>query len=482
MNISDAQKLVLSGTQLHSAGQLDQAERIYQQALSIEPNNADAVHLLGIIACQRRQFELGAELMSKAISLSPATSCYHNSLGNAYRGLNRLSDAIAEYRSATILDRENLEAWNNLGVSLDDSDQSEDALECFDWLMQARNDIPQWQTNRGTVQMNAGQTEAAIASFRRAIELSPGFPLAHAKLSAALLRAGRYAEGWTEAEFRFAVGNIKNPTAGNSSPKWDGSPLAGRTLLIHSEQGFGDVFQFVRYVPLIEKDGGRIIFQYRFGAETLLRSMKCVDVWLAADQPLPAHDAHAAIMSLPYLLLGKTQAVPNEVPYLAPDSESVTAWAQRLGPRAGSRKRVGVAWSGNPAHTNDRRRSCPPNQLTQLADLDGIDFYRLQVPRELAPPPGLKLIDHTEHLTDFNQTAAFIANLDLVITVDTAIAHVTGAIGKPMWVLLPFAAEWRWLEKREDSPWYPTARLFRQASPGDWAGVLKKVNSELRHL
>jgi Flp pilus assembly protein TadD len=479
MNTAEAQSLIRSGMQLHAAGQLDQAERIYQQALSIVPDDADAVHLLGIIACQRQQFERGREWIMRAISLSPATSSYHNSLGNAYRGLGRLSDAITEYRSATILDRSNLEALNNLGVALDDADQLADALDCFDWLISARNDIPQWHTNRGSVQMNAGQTEAAIASFRRAIELNPHFPLAHVKLSAALLRAGRYTEGWAEAEYRLPGGNTQNPAAADASPRWDGSPLGGRTLLIHSEQGHGDQFQFVRYLPLIEKETGRLIVQCHAGTETLLRSIKCVDEWLPIGQPLPRHDVQAAIMSLPYLLQGKTQSVPNDLPYLQPDSQSIAEWAQRLGPRIDARKRIGLAWSGNPTHSNDRRRSCPPNQFSLLASVAGVEFHRLQMPREVPSPPGLKLIDHTQQLTDFDQTAALIANLDLVISVDTAIAHLAGAMSKPLWVLLPFSAEWRWLEQREDSPWYPTARLFRQESPGDWAGVLQRVRSEL---
>jgi Flp pilus assembly protein TadD len=482
MNATEAQKLIQSGTQLHAAGKLDQAERIYLQVLSAVPDHADAAHLLGIIACQRRQFEKGAEFISKAISFSPGTSAYHNSLGNAYRGMNRLSDAVAEYRSATVLDRFNAEAFNNLGVALDDSDQSADALKCFDWLISVRNDIPQWHTNRGSVQMNAGQTQAAIASFRRAIALNGNFALAHAKLSAALLRAGEFVEGWTEAECRFSVGNIPNPVVANASPKWDGSPLAGRTLLIYSEQGYGDGFQFIRYVPLIEKSGGRVIVQCHAAAESLLRSMVSIDELVLIGQAVPRHDVHVAIMSLPFMLLGKTQTVPNQVPYLSPDPQSVAVWANRLEPRGDSRIRIGLAWSGNPTHSNDRRRSCPPHQFAQFADLGGIEFHRLQMPRELAAPPGLKLIDHTEHLTDFNQTAALIANLDLVISVDTAIAHLAGAMGKTVWVLLPFAAEWRWLEKREDSPWYPTARLFRQTSPGDWVDVLERVRGELEHF
>jgi hypothetical protein len=244
-------------------------------------------------------------------------------------------------------------------------------------------------------------------------------------------------------------------------------------VLIRAEQGFGDAIQFIRYAPLIEKNGGHIIVQCQPALSRLLSKVAGVDEIIGPDEPLPAHDLQLPILSFPLVFNTTMETIPHRVPYL-----HASGGGLRL-PESPGIKRIGLAWAGNPNHANDRRRSIDPQLLSILGKIPNVEFHRLQLPASLPAPPGLHLIDHTNESADFQDTADLIAQMDLVISVDTAVAHLAGAMGKPTWILLPFAAEWRWLEQRSDSPWYPTARLFRQTKPGDWAGVLSKVREAI---
>jgi Tfp pilus assembly protein PilF len=497
MSAKAIRDLMQSATRFHQAGQLDRAERLYQQILSIRPGHADAVHLLGVIACQRGQFDRGLELISRAIVASPRQSAYHNSLGIALRGggwgLNRLPEAIAAHRRAVELDPDNLEALNNLAIALDRVDQHAESLAHFDRLIGARGNVAQMHANRGNAQLNANQLESAIASYRRAIELQSDFPVARAKLSVALLSAGQFAEGWAESEWRFHTGTVPDPTIGDPAPRWDGQPLAGRTLLVRCEQGFGDSIQFVRYIRLIDRGGGktvghavgqaggptvspgagRVVLECQPPLATLFTESNVADEVVAAGQPLPARDVQIPVMSLPHVM--RLDEIPPPHPPMDPGDSVRAAWAERVGARAG-KFRIGLAWAGNPNHGNDYRRSCPAEVLNALAALGSdVEFYRLQMPAHLPAPSQLQLKDFTSGLTDFTQTAGLISQLDLVISVDTVIAHLAGAMGTAVWILLPFAAEWRWMTQREDSPWYPSARLFRQHRPGDWAQLMQRI-------
>jgi Flp pilus assembly protein TadD len=464
--INDAMQ---SALRFHNAGDLNSAQRTYEQILRVHPAHADAVHLLGVIACQRREFVRGVEWVSRAISLSPNQSAYHNSLGNGLRGLNKLTEAISAYRRAFELDSKNLQALNNLAVALDDAGQIDESLTYFDRLIAVKSDVPEWHTNRGSALLNARQVEAAIASFRTALSLRPSFATAHAKLSAALLLSGNFSEGWGEAEWRFRVGLMTDPGIAGGNPRWDGSPLQDRTLLIYAEQGFGDCIQFVRYAAMIPRDAGKVILQCEAPLKRLSSCVSGVDQVVTTDESTPPHDVQIPILSFPLVFQTDESSIPRRVPYILVDSQ----------PSTNDRPRVGLVWAGNPAHANDHRRSCPADEFNALAEVDGIEFFRLQFPASLPSPSAFQLIDQIAELQDFADTAALVSTLDLVISVDTAVAHLAGAMGKPVWILLPFAGEWRWMTGREDSPWYPTARLFRQSLPGDWAGVLQRVRDAL---
>jgi hypothetical protein len=267
-----------------------------------------------------------------------------------------------------------------------------------------------------------------------------------------------------------------------AEPPWDGRPLEGRTLLLHAEQGFGDAIQFIRYLPLAAERGGRIIIECQAQLQRLFQINAGGSQIVASGQPMPDFDSHCPLLSLPWVFGTTLASVPDIVPYLRADAENVGSWRQRLAEHSQVVK-VGLVWSGNPAHKNDRCRSMTLARLAPLAQTRGVRFFSLQkgeaATEARTPPPGMELIDWTEELTDFADTAALIAHLDLVIAVDTAVAHLAGAMGKPVWTLLPFVPDWRWLLEREDSPWYPSMRLFRQPFWGDWDSVIERVADEL---
>jgi len=263
-----------------------------------------------------------------------------------------------------------------------------------------------------------------------------------------------------------------------TKPQWDGRALEGRTLLLHAEQGLGDAIQFIRYLPLMSQRGGRIIIECYAELQRLFQIMAGRCQIVACGQPLPAFDLHCPLLSLPRVFGTTLSNIPHVVPYLHPDAEEARKWHHRLLWQS-RLVNVGLAWMGNPAHKNDRSRSIKLARLAPLGQVPGVRFFSLQKGEAAAetktPPSGMELVDWTQELKDFADTAGLIANLDLVIAVDTAVVHLAGAMGKPVWTLLPFVPDWRWLLEREDSPWYPTMRLFRQNSWGDWDSVITRV-------
>jgi hypothetical protein len=279
--------------------------------------------------------------------------------------------------------------------------------------------------------------------------------------------------GWESYEWRLRSGALDGLHE-REAPLWTGEALAGRRLLVWAEQGLGDTLQFVRYAALLAGQGVDVVVEVQPELERLVRqSLPQVEV-VARGQRLPQFDVHAPLMSLPHLLHTRLDTIPAEVPYLFAEEA-----ADRLGARDG-RLRVGLVWAGNPQHKNDRRRSLNPNVLAPLSSLRDIQWFSLQ-PGTTTPPP-LDLVDLTADLTDFADTAALLMQLDLVVTVDTSVAHLAGALGRPVWILLPYAADWRWLVERSDSPWYPSARLYRQSAPGDWPSVVERLRADLAKL
>jgi cytochrome c-type biogenesis protein CcmH/NrfG len=422
------------------------AAKFLEKELFANPSNPEALHLMGIAAHQVGLFESALGFLEKAIRLSPRDPRYYNDCGETYRKMGKLSAAIARYRRALSLDPQFYPAQNNLGSAF----------------------------------LEEGKIQQAIHCFRHVLSEDSKNPDAHWNLSLALLMSGNFKEGWDEYEWRFES-TQKKLKRSFRQPRWDGGDLSEKTILILYEQGLGDALHFIRYIPLIQKErNGNVILERRPELARLFKNIP--DISFVEMGATPASfDFYLPIMSLPRVFTTDEGTIPNQMPYLSVDPELARRWKNKIG--NSSKLKVGITWSGNKNHVNDRNRSCPLETFRPLWDVAGVEFYSLQ--KNEAEPSfvsDMPLIDLCADIEDFADTAALIKALDLVISVDTAVVHLAGAIAKPVWTLLPFTPDWRWLLAREDSPWYPTMRLFRQPVPGDWRSVMRQAADELAVL
>jgi tetratricopeptide (TPR) repeat protein len=322
----------------------------------------------------------------------------------------------------------------------------------------------------GAALANRGQFDRAIAVYRDAIRIRPEYPAAHLNLALALLVTGNLEQGWPEYEWRQRCAAALAPRQ-FSQPAWNGENLDGKTILLHAEQGFGDAIHFIRYLPMVAKMGGKILLECQPPLIRLFQNFPGIERIIPAGQASGHFDLHCALPSLPLMFRTALDSIPAPIPYLAADPHAVESWRTRID-QSGKQLQIGLVWAGSSENRNDRNRSIPLAKFSPLANPDRLRFHGLQV----APPPanpGISVIDWSNHIKDFADTAALIANLDLIISVDTSVAHLAAAMGKKVWLLLPFPPDWRWLLDRTDSPWYPTIRLFRQHTPGDWDSVIR---------
>ena len=380
--------------------------------------------------------------------------------------------------------------WNNLGNALRSIGSVDEAMDAYGAAIGLEPSFAEANSNLCAALLSAGKPEQAIEAGRRAVDAAPDLPSANWNLAWALLVTGDFATGWEEFEWRWKWDEFPTPDREFGVPRWDGQDLTGRTLLLHAEQGLGDVIQFVRYATLCADRGANVVLEVPASLGRLSESIAGVRTVIIDDQKPRGIDFQCPLMSLPRAFGTRLDSVPSCIPYLHPVAEDVRRWRDLIEAAAGNgasssfrpagrARRAGLAWAGSAGHENDRNRSIDPILLAPLSG-NGFDLYSLQAGR--TPPAGLGFIDYTPRLVDFEETAALIENLDLVISVDTAVAHLAGSMGKPVWLLLPFAPDWRWLLTRDDSPWYPTMRLFRQAAPGDWAAVIRCVVAALKGL
>jgi len=506
----------------HQAGDLQQAEQLYRQILQLDPLHADALHLLGLIAHQVGRNDLAIDYIRQALLLAPKFAEAHNNLGVALKEQGRLQEAAASYQEALRLKPDYAEAHNNLGVALKGQGQLLEATASYQEALRLRPDYAEALNNLGNVLTKQGQLAEAEARLRQALRLKPDYAEALSNLGAALKEQGKLAEaeascqqalqlkpdypeahynlamtwllqgdldkGWPEYEWRRQCKDLVLTVPSFPGPDWDGSPLQGRTILVHREQGFGDMLQFIRYAPLLQYRGGKVFVVCHPALVQLLAQCPGIDRLIPQGSPLPPFDVYASLMSLPGLFRTTLATVPRNVPYLFADAGLTERWRQQLS-TIGAFK-IGISWQGNPRYHQDRWRSIPLFQFAPLARLEGVQLFSLQKglgTEQLAPAAdrcpvndfGGKLDEGTGAFMD---TAAVMKNLDLVVTSDTAIAHLAGGLGVPVWVALPVAPEWRWLLQREDSPWYPTMRLFRQSRWGDWEEVFERMAGEVQKL
>ncbi len=420
--------------------------------------------------------EAAVELYRRMVELSPAISEVHSNLGVALFDLGRLDEAVAAFRLAIQLKPDSAEAHSNIGYALQEQGRHEEAAAALRRAIALKGDYAEAYSNLGNVLQQQGKTGEALEALHQATAVDPGHAKAHNNLAQILLRSGDYAAGWAEYEWRWYAVHLAPRSY--AQPRWDGSPLAERTLLLYAEQGVGDTMQFVRYVPLVAALGGRVVLEVPRALVSLMEQLPATVV--AAGDAIPAFDVHLPLMSLPRLFGTTVDTIPNQMPYLTPPPDRLAALAAP--PAAAGLPRVGFAWAGNAQHPNDRKRSIPFRAIRPLLEVPGIQAFSLQVGRDGGEAAACGAVDLAPGLADFADTAAWIDRMDLCVCADTAVAHLAGAMGRPVWVLLPFAPDWRWMLDRADSPWYPTARLFRQASSGDWGDVVRRVAGELGRL
>ena len=476
-----------------AAGALPLVEACWRRALAVDADYAPAIRGLAAVLMDLGRFREAEDHLRRVVESDPGHAADHNALGNVARALGRDRDAAERFRRAVALEPRHTEALNNLGLAQAVLGETEDAVRRFRRVLEISPDRVEALYNLGNVLTGLHRFDEAATAFETAIRIDPDFAGAHVHLAFVRLLTGDFERGWAELEWRWRAKGFPDPLRRFRRPRWDGAPLAGRTILMVAEQGLGDTIQFARYGPLLARRGGRVVLESPPELVRLLRTLPGdVEVVARGDDP-PRFDCYAALMSLPGLMGTTLETVPAEVPYLEAEPELALAWRRRLEAivPAGDAVRVGVCWKGSPDNPRDRERSLGLDRLEPILRLPGIHGFGLQVGsgrHEVAtPPPGVAFTDLSDDLAagpdSFVDTAAAITALDLVITVDTAVAHLAGALGRPVWILLPYAPDWRWALGRDDSPWYPTARLFRQPAPGavdDAVDAARRALSDVR--
>jgi tetratricopeptide (TPR) repeat protein len=464
-------------------GRHGEAIGLFAKAVKANPASVDAASNLGLALHGAGRFEEAIAQYRNALALSPRHPEILYNLANTYLACDRITEALARYEEALANNPSHVGARVNRGNTLLRFNRPADALESYVRALALVPDHPQILTNRGHALRRLDRPEAALESFAAAISKSPDFPEAHFEFALAHLTLGDFETGWKAYEWRWKTGAFADKRRSFRQPQWQGHvPLAGKTILLHAEQGFGDTLQFIRYAPLLVSGGARVICEVQGELVSLLTQFEGIEIVAKGDAP-PRFDLHCPLMSLPLAFGTELATIPSQVPYLAAPTAHVMKWRDRLGER---KPRVGFVWSGSPAHKNDLNRSIPLAQFTELFAKLPFACFSLQREMREADREVLQrlpnLIDLGPELTDFTDTAAVISLLDVVVSVDTAVAHLAGGLGKPVIILLPHAADFRWLRDRSDSPWYPTAKLLRQPAFGDWDGALNRLADQLREM
>jgi tetratricopeptide (TPR) repeat protein len=504
---------LVTAFQHHQAGRLAEAEQLYRQVLAADPGNPDALHLLGLIATSAGRLGEAVSLLSQAVERGPLEASFHFNLGCALEQQEELEKATAAFLRAVQLKPDYAEAWNNLGHVYEAQDRFEEAIDAYRRAIATRpgyvlalkkfgylvaralsasgkpgeaaecyrkvleldpNDVTS-RSNYADVLRRLGQFTKAEAECERSLALDPHFPNALCVRGLLRLLQGRFEDGWTDYEYRWTMPGMCERKF--QQPQWRGESLEGRTILLHAEQGLGDAIQFVRYAALVKAKNpdATVICEVQPRLRALLSRCFGMDLLVSAGETPPPFDVQCPLLSLPLACNTTLNSIPTTIPYVFADTALVTNWRDKLSGIPGFR--IGINWQGRGGAGPWRQRDISPELFAGLSCI-GISLVSLQ--KDAQPPSPIIDVGAFDVSDAFVDTAAIMANVDLVITSDTAAAHLAGALGVPVWVALPFVPDWRWMLDRDDSPWYPTMRLFRQNQPGDWEGVFEEIEVALR--
>jgi tetratricopeptide (TPR) repeat protein len=479
----DAEALNNRGNALRNLKRPEEALASYDRALVLNPNYAEALYSRGDALLGLKRLEDALASYDRALALKPDYAEVLHNRGNALLGLKRPKDALASYDRALALKPDHAEALNNRGNALQELKRLEEALASYDRALALNPDCADALNNRGTVLLGLGRPQDALASYNRALALKPDHAMANLNESMCRLQMGDFEKGWSKFEWRWQYERSESKR-NFTQPSWLGKePLHGKTILLYAEQGFGDTIQFCRYARLVAARGANVVMEVQPLLKSLMAGLEGVGQTLAKGEQLPAFDYHCPLLSLPLAFATRLDTIPPETRYLSSDPTRVSKWQGKLGDK--TLPRIGLVWSGSALNRNDHNRSILLADIVKLVS-DQAQFVSLQKEVRTEDLPILDERKDIRHfgneLEDFADTAALIEHMDVVVTVDTSVAHLAGALGKRVWILLPFNPDWRWLRDRDDSPWYCTARLFRQPAYGDWDSVIQRVSRELQSL
>lgn len=469
---------------LENLKQYEDAVKSYDKAIALKADYAEAYTNRGNALRALKRYELAIESHDIAIRYRPDFAGAYYNRGIVLGDLGRLEAAVESYDKAIALKADYAEAYNNRGTALRNLAQPHAALDSYDKAIAFRTNYAEAYANRGNALKDLNRHHAALDSYGKAIALRPNDAGAHLSHSLCLLQMGDFQSGWRKYEWRWREKGLEKTRRNFAQPLWLGKePLKGKTILLHSEQGLGDTIQFCRYAKLVNHLGARIVLEVQpplVNLLTSLESLEGVAELVARGSELPAFDYHCPLLSLPLAFETNLDNIPAAPSYLAAPFEKLKEWQARLGDK--TKLRIGLVWSGSTGHKNDRNRSIPLSKLLEM--LPGDSQY-ISLQKELRDADEATLgqrpdvLHFGEEIRDFADTAALCEMVDVVVSVDTSVAHLAGALGRPVWILLPFNPDWRWLLDRDNSPWYPSAKLYRQESPGDWNGVFKKLSADL---
>jgi tetratricopeptide (TPR) repeat protein len=506
------------GLVLRQEGKLDDAISHWQRALALQPRQKLALNNLGAAYTEKWNPDAAITMLRDAIRLDPDFAEAHANLSTALLGQKKYDEAIAAARRAVELQPKRHETHNALGMALFGAKRYDEAVEAFrdvlqlapnehsafnnlaaayemvgkidEWVKIFEAQVRDWPDDvdaidtLATVYRNIGRVPEAIALAEKAIQMKPDFAEAHFNHAMSLLTAGRYKEGFAEYEYRWHCKDFATGPRELGRPHWDGSDPAGKTILVTTEQGYGDVLQFSRYLPILADRGAKVLVESWPILTDLVKGVRGVAGVAEAGSLIPEFDEHVALLSLPHLFGTTMETIPQNVPYMSADAERLARWKQRIDSEAAGQFKVGLVWGGRPKP--DPRRSTTLEALGPLAQVPGVAFFSLQkgdpVEQLRDPPRGMKISDLGADCDDFADTAAAVQNLDLLISIDSAPAHLGGALGARTWTMLPLSCDWRWGVNRDDCPWYPTMRLFRQPGPRDWDSVVATMKGELEKI